>query len=106
MKFVIYDVYFSDMLRNSKEIFKMLKDLEEFQYMNDDTIRIKLLTGWVKEDYEFDPTTNTGDIFSYYGEMKFKSRGEEKILTIYSESKLRLKEAVNFYKSSKPIIIH
>jgi AMP phosphorylase len=34
-----------------------------------------------------------------------KVKKRDKILTIYSESKLRLKEAIRFYKSTKPITI-
>ncbi len=79
---LIYDVYFSDMLRISKEFFKKLKELDEFQYLNDETIKNRILDGWSNGNYKFEPASNTGEIFTYYGKVKFDSRGVQKEIEI------------------------
>jgi thymidine phosphorylase len=41
-----------------------------------------------------------------YAHVGNKLKKGEKLLTIYAESKSRLKEAIDFYKDQKPIVIH
>ncbi|KKN00391.1 hypothetical protein LCGC14_1138330 [marine sediment metagenome] len=74
---LIFDVYFSDMLRDSKDLIAKFKKIPEFQYSNDDTIKNKILDGWSRGTYKFEPKTNTGEIFSYFGKLKLDSRGDQ-----------------------------
>ncbi len=75
---LIYDVYFSDMLRNSMEFINKLKENDEFRFINNDNIKNKILEGWSSGNYQFDPESNNGDIFTYFGKVRFISRGEQK----------------------------
>jgi len=79
---LIYDVYFSDMLKKSKNLFPKLKELGEFEYLSEDTIKNKVLEGWVTGKYKFEPESNTGEISTYFGKMKFDSRGSPQEIDI------------------------
>ena len=60
----------------------IIKELDEFQYLNDETIKNRILDGWSSGNYKFEPESNTGEIFTYYGKVKFDSRGEQKEIQI------------------------
>lgn len=79
---LIYDVYFSDMLRISKGFFAKLNKLDEFEFLNNETIKNRILDGWSSGNYKFEPESNTGEILTYYGKVKFDSRGEQKEIQI------------------------
>ncbi len=74
---LIFDAYFSDMLRNSTDLFLELKKIEQFKFMNDETIKNKILDGWSNGNFEFEPKSNTGEIYSYHGKIKFNSMGNQ-----------------------------
>ena len=70
------------MLKNSKKLITKLKELDEFAYMTDETIKNKVLNGWSTGKYKFEPESNTGEISTYFGKMKFDSRGSPQEIEI------------------------
>lgn len=58
-------VYFSDMLRNSKDLESKIRKLDGLTYTKNITDII--LRNWANGNYKFKPETNTEEIFSYFG---------------------------------------
>lgn len=73
---LLKDLYFYDMLKNSKELIqKIQKKINAFKFMKPENITNKIIDRWSEEDnIIFDPDVEKyEEITSYHGKIKFKS---------------------------------
>lgn len=80
---LLKDVYFSKILRESKNIIKDLKKYDLYKYKDDNELKTRILNWWQNESAEFDPKIDDyPEIISYKGTMKIEKSGQEIILEI------------------------
>lgn len=84
MSLLLKEVYFSDLIRISKKIAKNFRVIDNFEFLNDQDIKSRILEMWSKEKLIFEPEIL--DIFnfsSYSGRVKVRSEGKNYEFDIY-----------------------
>ena len=78
IRVLLKDLYFSDMLLNSKDLISNLqKECEDFLIISADGIRNNMIKRWADEIIDFQPLIDEYDeITSYSGLLKFQEKGE------------------------------
>jgi len=80
---LLKDVYFSEILRESKNALKDLKKYDLYKYKDENELKTLILNWWQNESAEFDPKIDDyPEITSYKGTMKIEKSGQEIILEI------------------------
>lgn len=83
IKKLLKDIYFSDILRSSKETVKNLKQISVYKYKNENELITTILNWWQFGDAKFCPGIDEyTEITSYSGELKKELSGQEIIIKI------------------------